>query len=475
MTSFEQYPLPAHLHDSARIYWMMSEWCNYSCEYCGVPVFFKKSAIRGRQRHAFDHYPVGQWLEAFKSFPQNDISLVITGGEPFLDRKNFPVLLAGLLADGRFRIRVYTNLSWNPADYEGIDKSQIHLNTTFHPSQTSFPEYHRRLKKIRDAGFSLSHVGVILAPENLDFAESVLTQLESEGFPISAGPMMPAGRYMNRQGRTERERDLIRRFSYPLSAFFSLTRPVTKNLACYHPAFSYRLHLDGGVNVACIGARQNIFTDGLPELPRTAVGCPHEHCEGCPEMIRAIVDLPEYGKPLSIFHPQEATREIVEYRASRRSGILPHDQELFRIIDEHLDSRPVPVPDSVFIPVGDIEGVPQAPPFGFIDKLAGSDVIEAFSRDRIHLSGWAASSRIDEPVRSVKLFVNETQVASIESFYPRPEVVNAFHREDLLQSGWQALFYLPTLERGEYPITAMAITAGGNSGNLPSFRVRILD
>lgn len=192
-------------------------------------------------------------------------------------------------------------------------------------------------------------------------------------------------------------------------------------------------------------------------------------------MIRAIVNLPEYGKPLSIFHPQEATREIVEYRTSRRSGILPHDQELFRIIDEHLDSRPVPVSDSVFIPVGDIEGVPQAPPFGFIDKLAGSDVIEAFSRDRIHLSGWAASSRIGEPVRSVKLFVNETQVASIESFYPRPEVVDAFHREDLLQSGWQALFYLPTLERGEYPITAMAITAGGNSGNLPSFRVRILD
>ena len=475
MTSFEQYPLPSHLQDSARIYWMMSEWCNYSCEYCGVPVFFKKSASRGRQRHAFDHYAVEEWIEAFKGFPQNDISLVITGGEPFLDRKNFPVLLAGLLADGRFRIRVYTNLSWNPADYDGIDKSQIYLNTTFHPSQTSFPEYHRRLNKIRDAGFSLSHVGVILAPENLDFAESVLTQLESEGFPISAGPMMPAGRYMDRKERTAQERDLIRRFSFPLSAYFSLTRPATKGRACYHPAFSYRLHLDGAVNVACIGTRQNIFTDGLPELPRIAVGCPHEHCEGCPEMIRAIVDLPEYGKPLSVFHPAEATREIVEYRASRGSGPSAHHQELFRVIDEHLDALPVPASHSVYVPAADIASVPQPPPFGFIDKQAGSDVIEAFSRDRLHLSGWAASARVNEPVRTVKLFVNETLVATIESFYPRPEVADLFQRDDLLESGWQALFYLPVLERGTHLITAMAITAGGTCGNLPSFRVRILD
>lgn len=475
MKVFEQIPLPDSLRDSVRIYWMMSEWCNYSCEYCGVPVFFKRSQIRGRQRHAFDHYAVDQWLEAFGRFPQKDISLVITGGEPFLDRKNFPILLKGLLGDGRFHIRVYTNLSWNPADYDGIDKSRIYLNTTFHPSQTSFYEYRRRLHRVRAAGFSLSHVGVILAPENIDIAESALTQLEADDFPITAGAMLPAGRYMNRTGRTLRERELIRRFSFPLSAFFAVTRPVTRDRACYHPAFSYRLHLDGSVNVACVGSRQNIFTDGLPKLPGVAVACPHEHCEGCPEMIRAIVDLPEYGKPLSVFHPEEAAEEVAEYRASRKLGIRPRDEAVFRIIDAHLDALPpAPAPFS-FVALSDVGGLLPCPPFGFIDKLAGSDVIEAFSRDRIHLSGWAASSRIGDPIREVRLSVNKMQVAVIDSFYPRPEVVSTFDRQDLLQSGWQALFYLPVLASGEHLITATVTTARGDSGELPSFVVKILE
>jgi organic radical activating enzyme len=473
--TFENIPLPSHLHDSARIYWMMSEWCNYGCEYCGVPVFLKRSQARGLQNHAFDHYPVDRWLEGFRKFPQSDISLVITGGEPFLDRNNFPAMLAGLLADGRFQIRVYTNLSWNPSDYDAIDKAQIHLNTTFHPSQTSFPDYRRRLHKVRDAGFSLSHVNVILAPENIDIAESALTTLEQDGFPISAGAMLPAGRYMDRTERTNKERDLIRRFSYPLSAFFSITRPVTKGRACFHPAFSFRLHLDGTVNVACIGDKQNLFTDGVPNLPRHAVACPHQQCEGCPEMIRAIVDLPEYGKPLSVFHPAEATREALEYRASRKTGLSAKDEKIFQTIDRHLDALPVVSPREDFVPIQDISPLPQAPPFGFIDKLTGSDVIQALSRDRIYLSGWAASARVGEGIREVSLFVGETKVASINRFHPRPEVVTAFQREDLLQTGWRAFFYLPFLDRGEYPIVARAVTSGGTVGELPPFRVKILE
>jgi hypothetical protein len=119
--------------------------------------------------------------------------------------------------------------------------------------------------------------------------------------------------------------------------------------------------------------------------------------------------------------------------------------------------------------------MPQAPPFGFIDKLNGSDVIQALSRDRIYLSGWAASPRVGEGIQEVSLFVGGTKVASIHHFHPRPEVVTAFQREDLLQTGWRAFFYLPLLDRGEYPIIARAVTHGGSVGELPPFRVRILE
>ena len=192
-------------------------------------------------------------------------------------------------------------------------------------------------------------------------------------------------------------------------------------------------------------------------------------------MIRAIVDLPQYGKPISVFHPAEATQEIVDYRASRKTGVSDKDQAIFEEIERHLALVPLIPPAQPLIPAAAISSPPSGPPFGYIDKLAGSDVIQALSRDRIYLSGWAASTRIGEPIEEVMLFVNDKKVASIRHFHPRPEVVTAFQREDLLHTGWRALFYLPILERGEYPIIAKAITAGGTIGTLPAFTVQILE
>jgi hypothetical protein len=475
MADFPNIPLPARLQDSVRIYWLMSEWCNYSCDYCGVPVFFKRSPKRGRSNHAFDHYPVGEWLAAFRGFREKDIAMTITGGEPFLDRDNFPALLKGLLDDGRFSLRIFTNLSWDPAYYQGIDTSKIFLNTTLHPSQTTLADYRRRLHKVRDAGFSFSHVGVILAPENLDIAEEALTTFEAEGFPISAGTMQPAGKYLTRVERSPRERELITRYANPLSAYFTIVQPVTKGRACFHPAFSYKLFFDGSINVACVGARQNLFSDGIPEVTRHAMECPVQHCEGCTEMIRALVDLPQYGRPISALHPEELSKEIADLRAARNKGVLdPSDAAVLEEINLAFDAIPDEPPAAPFVPVESLTG-PAGAPLGFIDKLNGSDVITGFGRDRMHLSGWAASARPGEPVREVNLFVAGKHVGSINSFYPRPEVVEHLNRPDALNTGWLGVIYLPLLERGEYPLVARVVTASGQTGELPAFTVRIID
>ncbi len=475
MAEFPDIPLPAHLQKSARIYWLMSEWCNYSCDYCGVPVFFKRSPKRGRSNHAFDHYPVEEWLEAFRRFPETDIAMTITGGEPFLDRDNFPALLKGLLDDGRYSIRIFTNLSWDPAYYKDIDTSKIYLNTTLHPSQTTLADYRRRLHKVRDAGFRFSHVGVILAPENLDVAEEALTTFEAEGFPISAGTMQPAGKYLTRVERSSRERELIARYANPLSAYFTIVQPVTKGRPCYHPAFSYKLFFDGGIHVACIGAKQNLFRDGIPALSHRAAACPVQHCEGCTEMIRALADLPQYGRPISVLHPEELSREIADLRAARKRGRLDAcDAAALEDIERAFDSIPDEPPPVPFVPVEALAG-PAGPPLGFIDTRNGSDVITGFGRDRVHLSGWAASGRKGEPLREVNLFVAGQQVGSVNRFYPRPEVVEHLNRPDALMAGWLGVFYLPLLERGDYPLVARVVTASGQTGELPPLTVRIVD
>ncbi len=475
MAVLTDIPLPDHLRDSVRISWLISEWCNYSCDYCGVLVFFKRSPKRGRSNHAFDHYSAQEWLDALRVFPQKEIAMAITGGEPFLDRDNFPALLKGLLDDGRFSLRIFTNLSWDPAYYKGIDTSRIFLNTTLHPSQTTLADYRRRLHKVRDAGFSFAHVGVILAPENLDIAEEALTTFEAEGFPISAGTMQLAGKYLTRVERSRRERDLITRYANPLPAYFTIVEPVTKGRACFHPTFSYNLFFDGSINISCTGEKQSLFRDGIPELPRHAVACPAQHCVGCSEMIRAIVDLPQYGRPISTMHPEELAKEIADLRVARNRGVLdPRDAAALEEINLAFDAipdEPSPVP---FVPVESLTG-PAGPPIGFIDKLNGSDVITGFGRDRMHLSGWAASARPGEPVREVNLFVAGKQVGSINSFYPRPEVVEHLKRPDALNTGWLGVIYLPLLASGEYPLVARVVTASGQTGELPPFTVRIVE
>jgi organic radical activating enzyme len=452
---------------------MMTHWCNFSCDFCGVPVFFKRSSTLGKQAHAFDYYSAEEWLRAFSLFPQEEISCIITGGEPFLDRGNFSSLLAGLLDDKRFHLRINTNATWDPSPYRGLDTSRVYLTVSYHPAQTSFSDFRGRVLRIKDAGFQFTDLHVVLAPENLDAAEQALTVLEEDGFPISGIPMIPAGIYRDRTVRESREWEMIQEYSYPLSAYFNLVQPETNGKPCYHPAFSYRLSFDGTINVACAGAKQNIFTDGLPELPLKAVACPAHHCEGCSEMIRAIPNVPHNSRPLSVFHPEEARQEIVEYRESRRTGVRPQHQATFAEIEKALTWES-PVAGSTFVPVGAIEPVPL-PPFGFIDKKDGSDVITALNRGRLDLYGWAGSSRVGEPMKQVNLFVDGTPVASINTFYPRPEVAEIFKRPDLLQTGWRAYFFLPNLPKGDHVLVAQAVTSGGTCGELPAFTIRIVD
>jgi hypothetical protein len=466
--------VPEDLRDSARIFWMMSEWCNYKCEFCGVQTFLKRSPNSKPQRHAFDHYSAQEWVSAFRSFPQKKVAIEISGGEPFLDHKNFPVLLRGLLDDGRYVIRVNSNIVFDPAPYRGMDCSRIHLVATFHPCETSLADYRRRLHRLRDAGFSFCYVGIILSPENLDFVEEAIAAFDDDGFPTVAWPMVPVGKYEGRKDRPPREREMIRRHALPIASYFALLRPETKGRACYYPSLSYYMWYDGGIKVFCVGSKQNIFTDGIPDLPRQAVACPFDHCEGCAQQVRSIVGLEQYGKPVTLFDANEFRQELVEYKASVKSGTLdPINTVVLRDVDRYLDTAHYEPPPADFVSLESL--APSGPPFGYIDKQNDEAVVTARSRDRIRLSGWAVSSRIGEAIREVRIVAADLQVAAIQNFYPRPEVVEYLSRQDVLMSGWHGMFYLPILKTGDYRIAAHPVTASGRTDELPPFTLRIID
>lgn len=470
-------PLPDHLRDSLRINWLISLWCNYSCQYCQVLVFHQRSALRERQAHSFDHHPVEGWLEAIGKFPQRNIHLKITGGEPFLDRKNFLALLNGLAEMKHIRVGIDTNGYWDPSYYADLDKSGIFLNVSYHPSQADFPGFLNRVVAIRDAGFSVAMVNYIVAPENMDTFEGAFTQLDAAGFCVNASPMTQTGLYLSRTERTEQELDLLVRYNTPLDLHFKLLQPETKGRLCFYPAMTYYIRYDGKIRIGCMDKDQDLFTEGIPELARTAVPCPMQQCETCTDMFRALTDEPLHKDPVKLYTLEDYATEFSEYRRQhslddpdfrKREVMLWRDRLEAKRRSANAALELVQLPGAATEPQA--EGI-----FGYVDANEDRFFIKAHSRDRVLISGWVASSKHGAPVREVKLKLHGQELAVIRDFYPRPDVASHFGRSNLLHSGWKALVYLPALRPGSYELTVEATDGAGIPGALAPWPVHIAE
>lgn len=471
------HPLPSHLLDSVRIAWHISSWCNYSCDYCPVLVFHKRTKTGKPQDHAFDHYPVERWIEAFAAFPQKDILLKITGGEPFLDRENFRKTLNGVLAMPRYSIQIDTNGSWDPEFFAGVDKSRLSLNIAFHPHEVDFPTFFKRVRAIRDRGFHVEMLNFVLAPENIDTFARHLEDVERDGFFVNLSPMNPTGVYLGRTARSDKEMDLIERYNVPVDVKYKVIRPSTKGRLCWHPALSYYLMFDGKIQVYCVGQFQNLFTDGPPPLPREAVPCTLDECISCTEMYRALVDEPLVTRPLSLYHRGEYVEEVKAYR--RKTAIqkfaakIPFGEKLAGRPISLRSELPPPARKPTLIPVEALKpALPPADVFGAIDC---PPTMQARSRDRIYVSGWAASSRYGAPIQEVKLLLGDAELGAVRYFYSRPDIAANFQRQELEQSGWRTMVWLPALKSGQYELRVDGVAPDGTASTLGKVAVEIVD
>ncbi len=470
-------PSPGHLKDSLRIVWHLTYWCNYSCSYCPVLVFKERSPGKKVQAHAFDYYPVATWLEAIKRFPQQQIYLRLTGGEPFLDRKNFRELLTGLSEMKHIRVGIDTNGYWDPSYFDALDKSNIFLNIGCHVTQVEFPAYFKRLLAIRDAGFSVAMVNFVLSPENMDTFEGAFSQLEAAGFCVNAAPMIQSGLYLGRSERTDRELDFMVRYNTPLDLHFKLLQPATKGRLCIYPAMTYYLRHDGQINVSCMEHHQDLFKDGPPALPKAAVPCPNKQCESCLEMYRGLIDEPLNPEPLPLFTLEDYAGEFSEYRRHNPLEDPDFRKRTVTSLRAQLEAKREKDEAAVaLVNLSPVAAQPQADGiFGYVDAHDDRFYIEARSRDRVWISGWAASASHGAPVREVKLKVQGHELAVIRDFYPRPDVATHFGRASLLHSGWKALVYLPALRPGSYELTVEATDGGGVPGTLPPWPLHITE
>lgn len=476
----EVNPLPEHLRRSVRINWHISSWCNYSCEYCPVMVFHQRSRSGQKQEHSFDHRPVADWLQAIRRFDYPDIFLKISGGEPFLDRKNFRDLLRGLSEMPHIRVGVDSNGFWDPDYFRDLDKRNLWLDIAFHPTQVSLDEFLPRLLRMRAAGFQVLIVNYVLAPENLDRVDEVVERFEREGLFVNVSTMIPTGVYLSRSKRTERELDVIEKYSTPLDNYFKIIKPKTKGRLCFYPAMTYYLMYDGTVRVACLdGTRQDLFEGELPQLPREAVPCEYNQCVGCSDMYRGLVDEPMLKRPPSLFTLEQYVQEVQDFRKQRKRnetlGRLPLIGSLFRQdLDTALFRRELAKLGEE-VPLIQINGHHAPEPSETVFGRPDQTQLDARSRDRISISGWAASKASGAPLAELHLEIADRRIGEIREFFYRPDIAETYGRSDLAKSGWRTMLHLPKLAHGEYDLVLRGVDHQGNSGELPPIRVRIAD
>jgi hypothetical protein len=227
----------------------------------------------------------------------------------------------------------------------------------------------------------------------------------------------------------------------------------------------------------------NLFTDGLPPLPREAVPCPYDRCGACNEMYRCLVDEPLQSTPLTFFTHREYVEEVKEYRKKQRrtralrklpfgiGGLFESGQSSRTIFEEAARQAAIAAAgrNAFAVPVNGIGPARSAEPIlGSVDE--SESLIEAFSRDRIALSGWVAAQG-QSPVRQVRIFLDSRELGALDHFEPRPPV-NGSVREP---AGWRTMVYLPPLNPGEYQLTVQAVDTRGNQTSFPAPRVRILE
>jgi hypothetical protein len=178
-------------------------------------------------------------------------------------------------------------------------------------------------------------------------------------------------------------------------------------------------------------------------------------------MYRALTDEPKVTRPLKLYTLEDFADEVQEYRSS---GSI--DAAWFR---SQIKARPVQdltplIPLTPHIPI------PDSPVFGYNDH----SLFEVRDRDRISISGWAASQK-HGVVKEVRIRIAGEEIGIVRDFFSRPDVAISYGRADLANCGWRTMLFLPHLRHGEHQLIPTAIDADGMCADLPATTVRVVD
>ena len=267
---------PRDAPNATLVRWLVTGWCNYNCPYC--PQTHGRYAPKGNgaTAHAFDNFPLDQWLQAFRRhFANHRLSLVISGGEPLLDKKNMPLLLTAFHEMPEVEcIRIDTNTSWKLDWYSELDKSKIILMCTYHPTQVDEHEFFEKIHRLLDSGFRIGMINYVMTSQQRENYYVYKERFRELGIPLHPNPLW------GKTGRHSAEDLALFESELPTVDYLYRTgKNSPKGKKCLFPGIAYELDYRGNIMVGCHPTTSSSFFDhDLPSLFAGPVPCPYTKC-----------------------------------------------------------------------------------------------------------------------------------------------------------------------------------------------------
>jgi len=284
--------------------WLLTEWCNYRCPYCPQKHNRYDRLHDNKTAHAFDNYPVDQWINRFEyHFRDSHLSIVLTGGEPMLDVKNMIKLLHYLTTKETVDcIRIDTNASWNPELYTGINNAKIILMCTYHPSQVFEDEFLKKIKKLIEYKYQIGFVNYVMTKDNIDTFTQISDKFYKLGIILHPNPLIGGS-----LPYTEQEKSLFKTVLPEIDYHYRTSIINPNGQWCYFPMLAYEMDPTGQIHVGCLpNNNSNFFEDTIPIRPANKIKCPSQTCtcldkysflEGCDRNV-SINPLGDYSHEL---------------------------------------------------------------------------------------------------------------------------------------------------------------------------------
>lgn len=81
-----------------------------------------------------------------------------------------------------------TNLSWDPAKFEGTPRPKVSMMASFHPSEIAEEDFFFKLRHVQTCGWRVRMVNYVVTPARVSDLKRLMVKCQQHGTPMTVLP-----------------------------------------------------------------------------------------------------------------------------------------------------------------------------------------------------------------------------------------------------------------------------------------------